>query len=60
MATLNCALWHWLKRHCTARGRVIGTRLLAAYELRVMAERTGATRAAILQRAVLESHLFRR
>jgi len=52
-------MWHWLRRHCTARGRVIGARLRAAYELRVTTERAEATRAAFRNRAELEQQLFR-
>ena len=50
---------HWLRRHCTARGRVIGARLRAAYELRVMADLAEAARAAIRNRKALEQRLLR-
>jgi hypothetical protein len=53
------AMRHWLRRHCTRRGRVIGARLRAAYQLRVTVERAEAMRAAIRTRAELEQRLFR-
>jgi hypothetical protein len=52
-------MWHWLRRHCTARGRLIGARLRAAYELRVTAERAEATRAATRNRAASKQQLLR-
>lgn len=49
---------HWIRRHLTTDGRLIGSRLRQAEDARIRTEITEAAREAIRQRGEVERRLF--
>ena len=51
-------MWHWLRRHLTTDGQVLGSRLRLAEDARIRAEIACAAKAALERREDLERRLF--